>query len=61
MNLALIAHDGKKLEMLAFVLQNRQLLMGNSLFATGTTGGHIEQTGINVERLLSVPKDGMRK
>ena len=58
MNLALIAHDGKKPEMVAFVLQNKAMLMGVTPFATGTTGGHIEQAGIDVERLLSGPKGG---
>lgn len=58
MNLALIAHDGKKPEMVAFVLQNKELLSQALLFATGTTGSHIEKAGIDVERLLSGPKGG---
>lgn len=58
MNLALIAHDGKKPEMVAFVLQNKSMLMDATLYATGTTGGHIERAGINVERMLSGPKGG---
>jgi methylglyoxal synthase len=58
MKLALIAHDGKKPEMVAFVLQNREALTGATLYATGTTGGHIETAGIDVERLLSGPKGG---
>ena len=58
MNLALIAHDGKKPEMVAFVLQNKEILSNSTLFATGTTGGHIEKAGIDVERLLSGPKGG---
>ncbi len=44
--------------MVAFVLQNREVLLGATLYATGTTGGHIELAGINVERLLSGPKGG---
>ncbi|MEO1262112.1 MAG: methylglyoxal synthase [Bacteroidota bacterium] len=58
MNIALIAHDGKKPEMVAFVLQNKPYLKEASLFATGTTGGHIESAGIEVERLLSGPRGG---
>ena len=55
---ALIAHDGKKPEMVAFVLQQRRLLERAQLFATGTTGTHIERAGIPVVKLLSGPKGG---
>jgi len=55
---ALIAHDGKKAEMVAFVLQNKQLLSESILFATGTTGSHLEKSGVNVIKLLSGPKGG---
>lgn len=58
MKLALIAHDGKKPEMVAFVLQNKEVLQGATLYATGTTGSHIERGGIDVERLLSGPQGG---
>ncbi len=58
MRIALIAHDGKKPEMVAFVLQNKGLLSQAQLFATGTTGSHIERAGIPVVRLLSGPKGG---
>lgn len=58
MRLALIAHDGKKAEMVAFVLQNKSWLQGAALYATGTTGSHIERGGIDVERLLSGPQGG---
>jgi len=58
MNIALIAHDGKKPEMVAFVLQNKERLMKASIVATGTTGSHIEAAGIDVKRLLSGPKGG---
>lgn len=58
MKVALIAHDGKKPEMVSFVLQNKQYLERATLCATGTTGGHIEAAGIDVERLLSGPKGG---
>jgi methylglyoxal synthase len=55
---ALIAHDGKKPEMVSFVVHNKEFLSGGKLFATGTTGGHIEKEGIIVEKLLSGPKGG---
>ena len=58
MRIALIAHDGKKPEMVRFVLQNKDKLQQASLFATGTTGSHIEQAGIHVIRLLSGPQGG---
>ncbi len=56
--IALIAHDGKKAELVSFVLQNRQILAEAQLFATGTTGKHIEDAGFIVTRLLSGPLGG---
>ena len=56
--IALIAHDGKKPEMVSFVLKNKDLLNEIKLYATGTTGQHIEDNGLNVERLLSGPLGG---
>jgi len=58
MRLALIAHDGKKPEMVSFAMQNLTLLKQTSLFATGTTGSHLENAGLEVEKLLSGPKGG---
>lgn len=58
MRIALIAHDGKKPEMVSFVLQNRTLLERAELFATGTTGGYISKAGISIISLLSGPKGG---
>jgi methylglyoxal synthase len=58
MKLALIAHDGKKAEMVAFINKNRILLEQAELIATGTTGLHIEQAGFKVERVLSGPLGG---
>jgi len=56
--IALIAHDGKKPEMVSFVLNNKHLLQGMKIFATGTTGGKIESEGYEVEKLLSGPLGG---
>lgn len=58
MEIALIAHDGKKPEMVSFVLKNKQLLERATLFATGTTGSHIKDAGFNVNCLLSGPIGG---
>ena len=55
---ALIAHDGKKPEMVSFILQNRRFFTGLTLYATGTTGKHIEDAGIDVHRVLSGPLGG---
>jgi len=57
-NTALIAHDGKKSDMVSFVLNNRQFLKGMKLFATGTTGAKIEAEGFEVTKLLSGPVGG---
>ena len=58
MRIALIAHDGKKAEMVAFLLNNKAFLNDSELYATGTTGSHIEKAGLNVEKLLSGPLGG---
>ena len=58
MNIALISHDGKKVDMVSFVLQNKHLLLGIDLYATVTTGSHIEKAGFTVKKLLSGPKGG---
>lgn len=56
---ALIAHDGKKADMLAFVLQHRDVLERYELVATNTTGTLIEEkTGLRVNKMLSGPKGG---
>ena len=57
-NLALIAHDGKKAEMVSFILNHREFLDGSTLYATGTTGSKIEKEGFEVTRLLSGPLGG---
>lgn len=56
--IALIAHDGKKAEMVAFVKDHKDLLSDMEIIATGTTGGLIEKTGLNVIKKLSGPKGG---
>lgn len=57
--LALIAHDGKKTDMVAFAMNHKKLLARFSLIATGTTGHLLqEKAGLKVERMLSGPKGG---
>ncbi len=58
MRIAIIAHDGKKPEMVAFLLKHRDALLGVELVATGTTGGHVENAGLNVKKFLSGPLGG---
>lgn len=56
---ALIAHDKKKLELALFALAHRDVLAHFPLVATGTTGGILQkQTGLTVERVLSGPLGG---
>ena len=56
--IALISHDGKKPEMVSFVLNHKEFLENCTVFATGTTGSHIEKEGFDVEKLLSGPLGG---
>lgn len=56
--IALIAHDGKKAEMVGFVKDHIEELSQVNLIATGTTGTYIQQTGLEVELKLSGPKGG---
>ncbi len=56
--IALISHDGKKPEMVSFVMRNKAFLGDCDIYATGTTGSHIEQEGFKVNKLLSGPVGG---
>ena len=60
MKIAVIAHDGKKAEMVAFLNRHMDFLtsMGLEIVATGTTGKHAQDAGLKVERLLSGPLGG---
>jgi methylglyoxal synthase len=60
MKIALIAHDGKKADMVHFLSGFRDELLKKdiSLVATGTTGTHIEKAGFQVDKLLSGPLGG---
>ncbi|MBD3723415.1 MAG: methylglyoxal synthase [Flavobacteriaceae bacterium] len=58
--LAIIAHDGKKAEMVQFINKNKHLLIKEhiKIIATGTTGGKVEKIGIKVKKMLSGPLGG---
>ena len=56
--LALIAHDGKKAQMVAFVKDNLAHLQNFELLATSTTGQLIAEAGLKVKRVLSGPYGG---
>lgn len=56
--IALIAHDGKKAEMIAFVKDNLAIFKSFEIYATSTTGKHIEMTGLKVKKMLSGPLGG---
>lgn len=56
--IALIAHDGKKAELIAFVKDNKEFFKSFDLVATATTGDHVLQTGLKVKKVLSGPMGG---
>ncbi len=70
LSIALVAHDGRKDELLSWVKFNAAMLSKHRLFATGTTGRLIEESHLEVDghdlfpfrnkvtRLLSGPLGG---
>lgn len=56
--IALIAHDGKKDALHAFVAKNLAFFGEFRLVATGTTGQRIASLGLTVERCASGPLGG---
>jgi methylglyoxal synthase len=59
MNVALIAHDKKKEELIELVTRYKEIFQMHELYATGTTGKLInERVGLSVHRFLSGPLGG---
>lgn len=59
MNIALIAHDKKKEELVQFTMAYRPVLAEHHLYATGTTGRRVaEATGLSVHLFQSGPLGG---
>lgn len=57
--IAIVSHDGKKADMVAWATFNRGTLAKYNLIATGTTGRLLqEKIGLKVERLASGPYGG---
>lgn len=60
MEIAIIAHDGKKEDIVKFLIKNREVLQQEKIqfIATGTTGGRAEEAGFKTRRMLSGPLGG---
>jgi methylglyoxal synthase len=60
MKLALIAHDGKKASMVAFVMKRMDFFKRKDvqLIGTGTTGTMVQNAGLKVELVASGPMGG---
>lgn len=58
-NIALIAHDERKQDLLEWVKYNKETLSKHNLFGTGTTGSLIgQELGLKVKTFLSGPLGG---
>jgi methylglyoxal synthase len=60
MEIAIIAHDGKKADMVQFLNKNKAVLQQEKikLIATGTTGSKAEKAGFKIKKMLSGPQGG---
>ena len=60
MKLALVAHDGKKASMVAFVMKRMEFFKRKDvkLVGTGTTGTIVSNAGLEVEQVASGPMGG---
>jgi methylglyoxal synthase len=60
MEIAIIAHDGKKADMVQFLNKNQNILQKEkiTLIATGTTGSKAENAGFKIKKMLSGPQGG---
>lgn len=60
MEIAIIAHDRMKADMVQFLNKNKSILAAANikLIATGTTGSKAEEAGFTVRKMLSGPMGG---
>lgn len=60
MKIAVIAHDGKKADMVNFLRRHLDIFKRKDIdiVATGTTGKHAQEAGLQVERVASGPMGG---
>ncbi len=60
MEIAIIAHDGRKADMVAFLMSHLDILRQHNvnLIATGTTGSFVENAGLEVKKFQSGPLGG---
>lgn len=58
-SVALVAHDNKKKELVAWCQKHQKDLAPHTLYGTGTTGAIIERdTGLKIHKLISGPLGG---
>ena len=60
MEIAIIAHDRMKADLVQFLNRNKEILSKAEIkiVATGTTGGKAESAGFKVKKMLSGPMGG---
>ena len=58
LNFAVIAHEEKKADMVAFIMKRLEFFKNVNIIATGTTGRQIEFAGCEVNKLKSGPLGG---
>lgn len=59
MNIALIAHDRKKDDLVQFAIAYESILADHTIFATGTTGQRVmDETALEITRFQSGPLGG---
>lgn len=57
-NIALVAHDNRKKDLVEWAIHNQDILKNHKIYATGTTGKLISEVLTDVTRLKSGPLGG---